>query len=137
MASFYEMDQQLGKKPVSYTAVVLSPAERNRLIDQYRHLIPADWEVSAHHMTCNMGSALKGPAAALVGEPFALKIHSFASDNKVMALGVETPAPSTNTIKHITLAVNRKNGGKPFHSNQLVKWETIPAFEVHGSIQEV
>jgi len=137
MKSFYEMSQQVNNKRVSYTAVVLSTAEQARLVDQYRHLIPADWEVVAHHMTINMGPAINGPAATLVDEPFTLKVHSFASDNKVMAIGVETDAPSTNATKHITLAVNRKGGGKPFHSNQLVKWEPVAPFEIHGSVQEV
>ena len=137
MPSFYEMNQQMGAKRVSYTAVVLSPAEQKRLVEQYRHLIPADWETVGHHMTINMGPAANGPAASLVGEHFAMTIKTFASDNRVMAVGVETDAPSTNATKHITLAVNRKGGGKPFHSNQLIKWESISPFEVHGSVQEV
>lgn len=135
MRSFYEM---LASR-ASYTALVLNPTEQSKLIAQYRPQIPPGWEVVAHHMTINMGAAEKGPAANFVNTPFNLQVTKLAQDDRVMAVGVETECPSANPVKHVTLAVNRQNGGKPFHSNQL-NWaqaQDQPPLNLHGTVQEV
>jgi hypothetical protein len=55
-----------------------------------------------------------------------------------MAVGVQTEVPSVNSKKHITIAVNRKAGGKPFMANKLVVWKPVPK-EIHlsGVVEEV
>jgi hypothetical protein len=42
-------------------------------------------------------------------------------DERAMAIKVAAPFPINKKIKfpHITLAVNREGGGKPFHSNKI------------------
>ena len=35
---------------------------------------------------------------------------------------VETNVPSANSLKHVTLATNTANGGKPFDSNGITNW---------------
>jgi hypothetical protein len=121
--------------PPSYTAVVLYPADKAKLLQHFP--APQGWEPIAHHLTINMGGAVAGPAAELVGKEFELRVVTQAQDERVMAVGVETDAPSSNKIKHITVAVNRAAGGKPFHSNDLKNWEPIPSFVVKGFVAEV
>lgn len=122
---------------MSYTALVLDPGDHQRLVALFKDKIPVGWTVYAHHMTINMGAPELGPAKDLVGERGLLRVTSFAQDERVMAVGVESEVPSSNAQKHVTLAVNQAGGGKPFHSNQLTNWQTVFPLELHGVIQEV
>lgn len=101
--------------------------------------IPMGWEVVAHHMTINMGPINKGPANQdLLGKPGKLTVVSLASDEKVMAVGVVSDIPSKNDKPHVTVAVNRAAGGKPFMSNKLKDWEALDEpFELTGIVQQV
>jgi hypothetical protein len=98
--------------------------------------IPNHWERIAHHMTINMGGPGDGPANHMLGETVEITVVSFAKDAKVMAVGVETACPSTNERKHVTVAVNRMGGGKPFHSNKLDNWEPVEHFKLTGKVME-
>ena len=62
---------------------------------------------------------------------------TFAEDDLVMAVGVVSPVPSKNDIKHITLAVNRKEGGKPFFSNKLKDWNSVAPLVLKGLVKVV
>lgn len=122
-----------------YTAVVLDMASAQRLMNEVKEIVPADWEMICHHMTINMGAFTAGPAGGAgfqLGQQVELKVVSFAQDAKVMAVGVECVVPSANQIKHITVAVNRAGGGKPFMSNKLASWLPIGAFVLKGVIEE-
>ena len=121
---------------MGYTSINLHPESQKRLVDYYNgniQNIPEDWEIIAHHMTINMSSMAFGPLKdytmgeleKLCNQDQELKVVSYAMDDKVMAVGVETELPSKNKIKHITVAVNREAGGKPFLSNQLTAWESV------------
>lgn len=121
-----------------YTALVLTPESELSLRTNFRSIIPQGWDVKCHHMTVNMGQAASGPAAALIGQTFPIEVVSLASDQNVVAVGVETQCPSTNANKHITLAVNTAGGGKPKHSNMLQQWNTLPSkLTLQGVVQEV
>lgn len=124
-----------------YTALVLTEKSHNKLVQRMRDLIPDGWEVVAHHMTINMGNLSNGPLArhrALLGAPESLVVIAWAMDEKVLAVLVESTIPSVNESKHVTVAVNRDAGGKPFHSNNLTHWERLPEpFSLRGIIQEV
>ena len=117
---------------VSYSAVVLDDRSRNLLISKSN--IPEGWEVLCHHMTINMGELRD---KSLLGKECTLTAKAVASDDKVMAVQVDTDVESSNKIKHITVAVNRQNGGKPFFSNKLTNWTPIEPFTLKGVIQEV
>lgn len=122
-----------------YTALVLDQASHQKVYNQFKELIPGDWEVIAHHMTCNMGDFNSGPlknSEFKLGDVAKLTVISLAYDDKVMAVGVESEVPSSNDKKHITIAVNRKNGGKPFMSNQLKEWNPTSPIVLTGTIQE-
>ena len=86
-------------------------------------------------MTMKMGS-LSGTFAMLKGVEASMTVTHFAIDDKVCAVQVTTHAPSTNKVKHITLAVNRDAGGKPFHSNQLTDWKGVAPLKLLGVISE-
>jgi hypothetical protein len=120
---------------VSYTALILDEGSHKKLVDSID--IPENWEVVAHHMTINMGSPDKGPVEGLVGQEAPLTVNTQAQDDLVLAVGVESPIPSNNEIKHITVAVNREAGGKPFFSNKLTDWQSISPITLKGVVTHV
>lgn len=122
-----------------YTALVLDKQSKKKLLEKLTGRVPSDWEVIAHHMTINMGPITKGPANPdLLGTLGKLSVVSLASDEKVMAVGVRSDVPSKNDKPHVTIAVNRAAGGKPFLSNKLTEWEPLmEPFELTGVIQQV
>lgn len=120
---------------ISYSAVVLNNESRNILIDLFKKVIPDNYEIICHHMTINMGE-LDNNMKKYLGNNIDLIVNSIAYDDKVIAVGVEG-FYSKNKIPHITLAVNRKNGGKPFMSNKLTDWKRIKKVELQGIVQEI
>ena len=108
---------------ISYSAVVLDDRSKERLVQRFKSLIPEGWEIIAHHMTINLG-AIDPKYMEYLGWNVRLSVDDFAMDDKVMAVGV-SGFESNNSKPHITLAVNRKNGGKPMMSNQLTNWEKL------------
>lgn len=123
-------------KRISYTGLVLDENSRTNLLAAFSQQIPPEFEVIAHHMTINMGSCESGPAAGILNQEGTLTVVGFAKDEKVIAVKVKTNIPSANAIKHITLAVNRTAGGKPFHSNQLTNWEATESLTLKGVVAE-
>ena len=114
-------------KRVSYSAVVLDDKSRASLLKVLSPMIPKGWEVIAHHMTIKMGALENGSEAQEDMEnniEISLKVIDYAMDELVMAVGVEG-YPSTNPKPHITIAVNRADGGKPFFSNKLTDWKPL------------
>ena len=105
-----------------YTALKLDEVSHEKLKNELMREIPEGWKIFCHHMTINLGDASQGPAADLVGKTISLKAIQLGKDEKVMAVKVETECPSTNVIKHVTVAVNFANGGKPKDSNDLKNW---------------
>lgn len=125
---------------ISYSGVVLDNVSRNKLIDMFRSIIPLEYEIIAHHMTINMGALVDGSREKFDMEhntPIPLRVVDYAIDNLVIAVGVEGYS-SKNEKPHITLAVNRKAGGKPYLSNKLTNWKPIERpFIVTGKVEEV
>jgi hypothetical protein len=121
-----------------YTAVVLDADSVVKLTNAMQKRVPSGWELICHHMTINLGNFNSGPASAdfNLSDEVELTVTTFAQDGKVMAVGVECPVPSVNQQKHITVAVNRAGGGKPFHSNKLTTWDAIETFTLKGQIEE-
>lgn len=121
---------------IAYSGVVLDNTSHIKLVERFKDAFPEDWEVIAHHMTINMGE-LHPNFKKYLGKPVDLEVISFAKDNLVAAVGVRG-FPTTNEIPHITLAVNRQEGGKPFFSNKLKTWTALPTpFTIKGRVQEV
>jgi len=115
-----------------YTAVILDEESKSKLKNTFP--TPEGWVTKCHHMTIKMG---KTQNPNILGKEVELKVVSFATNNLVMAAGVECEIPSTNKQKHITIAVNEKNGGTPKMSNTLTNWKKIPPIILKGTVQEV
>lgn len=120
---------------ISYSAVVLDDKSRAKLLKVFGELVPEGWETIAHHMTITMGG-LPEHLKKFNGTTVRLTVDSVGYDDKVIALGV-TGFESKNKQPHITLAVNRSNGGKPVMSNNLTNWTKIPRINITGRITEV
>jgi len=93
-----------------------------------------DWEKLAHHMTIKMCGLPEGVIKGTKVKLTATEIGSF--DDKVVAVKVVTDVKTNNETKHITLAVNRDNDGKPFLSNKITEWTPIDQIELDGIISE-
>lgn len=121
---------------VAYSAVVLDDKSRERLIERFKSAIPDDWEIIAHHMTINLGE-IDPNFEKYLEMPVRLNVEEFAMDDKVAAVGV-SGFESKNAKPHITLAVNRKAGGKPVMSYNLTNWERLKRpLLVTGKVTEV
>jgi len=138
---------------MGYTAAVIisgkeevREAIRQHLVDQgiIQEKIEEKWpEVNplCHHMTINMGSFKQemNPTLSL-GAELSLIPNSIAFDNKVVAIGVSCEGVATindeTSRKHVTVAVNRMNGGKPFSSNKLTDWQPFTASAMKAIVQE-
>jgi hypothetical protein len=121
---------------VAYSAVVLDEASKQRLIKVFKSMIPEGWDIIAHHMTLNMGT-IDPRYAQDLGKAVELTVIEYAIDNLVMAVGVKG-YPTNNKKAHITIAVNRNEGGKPVMSNNLTDWRPIGfSVTLNGTITEV
>ena len=112
---------------ISYSGVVIDDLTRSNLLAMSNNAIPMGWEVIAHHMTITMGPLLhrKGKhdftQSYPPGSPVDLPVIAVGMDDRAMAVQVAPPAPISHkiTFPHVTVAVNREGGGKPFHSNKI------------------
>jgi hypothetical protein len=131
-----------------YTAVVLGGNGAEELVKGVEEILgetlaELDFpEVIAHHMTIGMGAFEKAgkycPEHRL-GDLIQLGATHVMHDEKVLAVKVWTDCGSQNEVKHVTVAVNRNKGGKPFHSNKLDWSKAIPFEEpimLFGHIME-
>ena len=108
-----------------FTALVLDSASQSLVLKEFGHELPHRWLTYAHHMTINMGPSTQGPASGLLGQKFTMTVTAIGRENKIIALQVHTKCPSDNKLKHITLAVDKKNGGKPVMANDITNWEWL------------
>lgn len=135
-----------------YSAIVLTDESRDKILKAFRSSIPEGWEIIAHHVTINMGP-LPPDLKASIGLPVTFKGIAFDMDDKVAALSVLVPQEMqrfmTNAHPHVTIAVNRKGGGKPVMSNAMIAksiadddrdgiiGRAFTPMELMGQIQEV
>jgi tRNA nucleotidyltransferase (CCA-adding enzyme) len=125
---------------IAYSGVVLDDESHAKLLKVFGRMIPEGWETFAHHMTIKMGPLDDDSEAKrdmVNGKEIKLTVTDYAYDNLVMAVGVEG-YPTTNAKPHVTVAVNRADGGKPFYSNKLTNWEPLGfPLELTGKVTEV
>lgn len=121
---------------IAYSGIVLNERSKKRLLKNFGNLIPEDWEIIADHMTINMGE-IDPKYEKHLGMPLPLYVTGFGINDKVAAVRV-SGFPSKNKIPHVTLAVNRKEGGKPKMSNEIDKWYDIKRpIQLVGKVKEV
>ena len=130
-------------KPISYSGVVLDDESRKKLLSLG---IPEGWEPVAHHMTITMGALVhkKGKhdfsETYPVGSEIELPVIAIGQDDRAMAAKVEAPSPiKTKSWPHVTVAVNRAGGGKPFHSNKIPEenFQPLSGVVLRGAVQEI
>ena len=123
-----------------YSAVVLDEKSHDKLVKWATEKFPIikaeRWEIVAHHMTIKMGespSYLKDD----IDSTQVLEATGYAYNDKVIAVRVSGYFTS-NDIPHVTIAVNRANGGKPVMSNKLTNWQPlVKPISLRGMVKEV
>tara|TARA_R100000808_G_C2143313_1_gene151094 strand:+ start:1730 stop:2185 length:456 start_codon:yes stop_codon:yes gene_type:complete len=132
-------------KAVRYSGITLDNSRRE-LLDKVD--IPEGWEVVAHHMTIVPFSPIVHPKGKHdfsedypVGSQQKLTVTHVGQSDKALAVKVEPAGPISPKVKfpHITVAVNREEGGKPFDSNKIPEenFVAIKPFELSGIVEEV
>lgn len=125
-----------------YTAIVLSNISRRKLLDSVSTVIigavtEQAWpEVHCHHCTLHMGSAKEDDN---VGQAVELTADAIGfAGARVCAVRVKLPAhvKCANATPHITLFVNRDNGGKPKHSNEIKDWKPHGPITLTGTVEQ-
>lgn len=125
---------------ISYTGLILDKESHKALVSAVEDLIPDNWELKAQHMTINMGDAKD---QSIVGEKGKLIVKELGVDHNlgVIAVGVQSDIFSTNSKKHITVAVNTDAGAKPRMSNDIEDWIDAPKglkdLKLTGVVEEV
>jgi len=123
-------------KFIAYSAIVLDDKSKRKLFDSFSSMIPEGFDFIADHMTINFGE-IDPFYMKFLGYTVRLKVESYAFDENVMAVGV-SGFGSLNEKRHITIAINNKNGAVPKMSNELKEWTVYrkPLFLI-GSVKEI
>ena len=125
-----KLKELLEKK--TYSGVLLDEKSRNLLLKTYEDMIPQGWERICHHMTIAFGKL-----ADKENIPVTLKVEAVGKSDKALAVKV-SGYHSANKIPHITIAIDRKNGAKPRHSNEIQNWIKVDdGIELNGIIQNL
>ena len=129
---------------IAYSGIVLDDVSKEALLSLP---IPEGWEPVAHHMTITLGSLVhkKGKhdfsQTYPVGSEVELPVVAVGQDERAMAVKVEAPSEISKKISfpHVTVAVNREGGGKPFHSNKIPEenFEPLSGIVLRGIVEEV
>ena len=132
------------EQSISYSGVVLDDKSRQQLLNLD---IPEGWEPVAHHMTITLGPLAhkKGKhdfsEAYPVGSEVEIPVVAIGIDERAMAVKVQPPSEVSKKISfpHVTVAVNREGGGKPFHSNKIPEenFQPLTGITLRGTVEEV
>ena len=125
------------KNKVLYSAVVLDSESKERLINTLSSKIPEGWVIYAHHMTIAFGKGLDDKSQ--IGKSVSLLVTDLGLSDLALAVKAEG-YPTNNKIPHITIAVNKAEGGKPFNSNQIKNWSSLglgDTLVLNGVVTEV
>ena len=129
------LEDYLNESNISYSAVVLDKKSRQKLLDM--GTMQDGWEPAAHHMTINMGP-LADPS--IKGKKIKLEVIEAAENDFVVAAKVAILDPTLqvrNRTPHITIAVNKKEGGKPAMSKSLEGWVKVRSIILSGVVKEI
>lgn len=119
-----------------FASVVLDDTSKGKLLKAIGNMIPEGWDVIAHHMTINFGKGLPEDLKDDLGKMVQLRGVSVGLSDMAMAVGVEGYY-SDNDKPHITIAVNRSEGGKPVMSNDISNWDKLDnPINISGKVTE-
>lgn len=127
------------KKVPAYCGVILTEDSHAELVNLLGRCTPQGWEVIAHHMTTQLG-ALPEALRPRIGETVQLEADAFGCyEEKAMAVRIKPGAfPTRSETPHVTLAVNRSEGGKPYDSNKITEWVELDSpLIIEGIVGEV
>ena len=133
----------LTEQGISYSGVVLDQESQQKLLDLS---IPEGWEPIAHHMTITMGplanknSEYDFSQTYPVGTSVELPVVSIGQDDRAMAVRVAPPHPiKSKSSPHVTVAINKNEGGKPFHSNKRPEenFQPLDGIVLRGVVEEI
>jgi hypothetical protein len=130
-----KLDGFLNESKAAYCGLlIVDNKQLLKLVDN----LDNDWERLAHHMTIKMGELpeeLKDKKGNVFVDLTATHIGYF--EDKVVAVKLDSKFKSQNAFSHVTLAVNRKNGGKPFLSNKITEWKKLDKpISLEGKLSE-
>lgn len=133
LKSVLESKDMYKESDVLYSAVVLDNGSKAALLSRVEDMIPKGWKIFAHHMTIVFGKGV--PNKEDLGKEVTLYVEAIGLSDMAMAVKV-VGYPSTNSIPHITIAIN-PDGGKPVMSNNITSWQKIKNFAIKGIVTEI
>ena len=111
--------------------IEIDEESKKKILDLVK--IPENWEIINHHMTIRFGEKVEDLE---IGSEVELSIIGIGNLSNVVALMVEG-FKSYNKTPHITVAIDRKNGGKPVMSNNILNWKPLEdKIKIKGIIVE-
>jgi hypothetical protein len=115
---------------------ILNNHSRMKLLMEIGEYIPEGWDVIAHHMTICLGCTPPKRVVNDLGKTKLVRITHIGKSDKALAVAVEGYY-SEKSPAHITIAVNRKEGGKPRDADGITEWVKIKSrIQVSGTISE-
>lgn len=97
-----------------------------------------NYKLLCHHMTIAFHTQLTDELISWVnnneGKTYEMEITQIGISDKACAIKVITKCPSLNKIKHVTLAVNSSNNGKPVDSNFITDWANVKPMTLNGKV---
>ena len=127
-------------KNILYIGVELDKESQELLRKKYGE--HPGWKIFCHHMT----SVFNDGKTELtkfeekwfkrnMGKQVILVVTHYGENEKAAAVRVMGSVLCRNKYRHITLGTNIKNGGKPFNSNQILKWTLTEPVILVGKIK--
>lgn len=121
---------------ISYSCVKLNHDSKTILFDRLSKLVPEGWEWVADHMTIKMGGLTDQMRETLLGTTQTLEVVKIGMSDMAMAIEVKG-CYSMNKIPHITLAINKAEGARPYMSNNISNWRLLTMEKLTGTVIEV
>jgi len=91
-----------------------------------------------YHMTIRLGDSTFHTKKNLVNQDVELKITGIGRNKTAMAFREDGDMYTDNrdNLKHLTVAFNKKNGGLPQDSNNIVEWVKIKPIKIKAVIRQ-
>jgi hypothetical protein len=136
--------EYLTEQNIAYSGIVLDEESKQKLLALP---IPEGWEPIAHHMTITLGALIHPKGKHDFSEVYPpgteveLPVIAMGQDDRAMAVKVAPPGEVSKKISfpHVSVAVNREGGGKPFHSNKIPEenFQPLSGLTLRGIVEEV
>lgn len=133
----------MNDKQILYLGMEVKPEDKNIILSKFTDYInehmDGNYKLLCHHMTIafhtNMPDNILNWVYQNENKEFEYTLTAIGYSDKAIACIINTEIPSTNNLKHITLAININNNGKPVDSNYIVNWDEITPLTFNGIIK--